>query len=202
MVRAKPNFSLGALALAGMAACASSTPSLDDRSSSSEDAGVGTTPAAQATDDYVPTEADFACLSTWTQVRKMRITNPVSDTAKNEALAIATRSQSGVEYPVGTIVQIIPTHAMAKRRAGFNTRGNDWEFFVLDVSDAGTHIEQRGGAEVTAPQIGSCQQCHTRAKSYDFLCEESHGCKSNGHTPAELVELQADDPRCAGSAAN
>ena len=197
-MRAKLSFSLGALALAGLVACASSTASLDERSSSpDEDASAGATVAAQSTDDYVPTEADFACLSTWTQVRKMRITNPLGDAATNEALAIATKSQSGAEYPVGTIVQIIPTHAMAKRRQGFNARGNDWEFFVLDVSDAGTRIEQRGGAEVTAPQIGSCQQCHTRAKSYDFLCEENHGCKSNGHTPAELMEMQADDPRCA-----
>ena len=198
-MRAKLSFSLGVLGLAvAAAACASSTPSSEDDRASLADAGTSTgSVVATSTEDYVATSADFVCLSSFAQVRKMRITNPTSDAAKTEAIAIATRS--GTDYPVGTIVQIIPQHAMAKRRAGFNPRGNDWEFFVLDVSDAGTTIAQRGGNEVTAPQIGSCQQCHDRAKAYDFLCEENHGCKSNGHTPAELMEMQADDPRCSAN---
>lgn len=162
------------------------------------DAGTGSV-VATSTADYVATAAAFVCLARFTQVRKMRITNPVSDAATSDAVAIATRSQSGAEYPVGTIVKIIPQHAMAKRRAGFNPRRNDWEFFVLDVSDAGTTIAQRGGNEVTASQIGSCQQCHDRAQSFDFLCEATHGCKSNGHTSAELLEMQAADPRCAAN---
>lgn len=151
------------------------------------------------TTDFDATDADFACIDDWRQIRDFRITNLLGKT--DEAVAVANNGDIG-DFPVGTVVQVIPEHAMVKRKAGFNPTGGDWEFFELDCSASGTTIVQRGGAEVTAPQIGSCQKCHDAARRENFLCERNHGCKSNGHTPAELLTMQADDPRCAATTAS
>ena len=47
-------------------------------------------------------------------------------------------------YPVGTVLQLIPTEAMVKRHKGYSPSTDDWEFFALKVSPQGTrHREAR-----------------------------------------------------------
>src|SRR6266851_1700573 len=82
-------------------------------------------------------EQTFGCILDWPQVRNTRIKH--ADPQKlNEAMRIFRDSKPDKEYPVGTILQLVPREAMVKHpREKFpNTSG--WEFFFLDVSKEGT----------------------------------------------------------------
>src|SRR5690349_24767684 len=60
--------------------------------------------------------SDFECVLRWTQVNNAyRITNKLG----HDALSVANNPNGG-EFPVGTIIQIVPTEAMVKRKAGFS----------------------------------------------------------------------------------
>lgn len=162
-----------------------------------QDADRGTTvpPATEApTEDFEAQPADFVNLHDMTAVRGFFVDNRRGHLA--EALAVAN-DPAGGRYPVGTIVQLIPGEAMVKRRAGFDPRTNDWEFFSLDPSAAGTSILRRGGAEVVNGFNGaSCSECHRRAEArFDFVCEKAHGCDPLGIPDSVFLTLQAGDPR-------
>ena len=43
------------------------------------------------------------------------------------------KSTTGGVYPVGTVLQLVPTEVMVKREKGFNAATHDWEFFELDL---------------------------------------------------------------------
>ena len=122
---------------------------------------------ASSADDFDPKPADFECIADWEKVSGFRITNKLGKTA--EAVAVA-KSASGGVYPVGTIIQHLPTEAMVKRKAGFSPQTKDWEFFILTISGATTTIAQRGTTDLmTMGQ--SCASCHMKAPSqYDFVC--------------------------------
>ena len=112
-----------------------------------------------------------------------------------EALAVARNSKGGV-FPVGTIIQLVPTEAMVKRAPGFFPEADDWEFFVLGASSAGTEIKQRGRGEVV--NVGpTCFGCHGAAAQTDFVCENDNGCVALGLTDALITAIQNADPRCA-----
>ncbi len=95
-----------------------------------------------------------------------RITNKAGKTA--EAIAVA-KSASGGVYPVGTIIQHLPTEAMDKRKAGFSAATKDWEFFKLTISGSTTTIAERGTTAIqTMGQ--ACSSCHMKAPAeYDFF---------------------------------
>jgi hypothetical protein len=113
----------------------------------------------------------------------------------DEALAVA-RASDGGEYPVGTILQLVPQEAMVKRRAGFNAGTNDWEFFSLDVSRDGTKIMTRGGAEVVNRFGGNCASCHAKADArFDMVCMTDHGCDPLPIGVDLIKAIQASDPR-------
>ena len=79
--------------------------------------------------------SDFECIQSWPKVRNFRITNKLG----REPAAVARASAGGSgDYPVGTVVQIVPIEAMVKRAPGFSPQSNDWEFFLLDVTASGT----------------------------------------------------------------
>jgi len=111
----------------------------------------------------------------------------------HRALKIAERDLPRKHYPVGTILQLFPFEAMVKRGGHFNPSGDGWEFFRLSVSAEGTHILQRGGAEVTNV-AGSCQGCHAAASPYDFVCE-GHGAAALPF-PDNVIHALQHDPRC------
>jgi hypothetical protein len=149
---------------------------------------------ARSTEDFVAQAEDFVNLHDMTAVRGFFVANRKGHLA--EALAIA-RANEGGTYPVGTIIQLFPQEAMVKRRAGFDPRSNDWEFFELDPSKTGTVIHQRGGAEIVNRfGSGSCSGCHRAADpKFDFVCEETHGCDPLPFGRPVIDSFQEADPR-------
>lgn len=127
-------------------------------------AGGGGTSA----DDFDPQPEDFTCIADWEKVLGFRITNALGKTA--EAIAVA-ESGTGT-YPVGTILQHLPTEAMVKRRAGFSPETKDWEFFLLQLSPQGvTTIAERGTTEIETSMGATCVSCHSLAPDeFDFVC--------------------------------
>jgi hypothetical protein len=138
--------------------------------------------------------ASFGCIRKMTPVRGFYVANLLGDTAAT--LKVANSPTGGV-YPVGSLVQLVPTEAMVKREAGFNPATKDWEYFELDVSPKGSNIHVRGATEVVNRFGGSCQTCHAQAKAeFDMICESTHGCAPIPITPIMAKAIQNTDPRC------
>ncbi|MCE9572891.1 MAG: hypothetical protein K8W52_07020 [Deltaproteobacteria bacterium] len=149
-------------------------------------------PDSPAAEDLDATAADFECVLHWDQVGPYRVTNKLGHDAKSVAL-----SPTGGTFPVGTILQIVPTEAMVKRRVGFDAASNDWEFFALDVSASGTTITTRGTTNVVNRFGGNCLSCHAKAMpQFDLVCGTTHGCDALPVSEQTLVDLQNSDPRC------
>ena len=109
-------------------------------------------------------------------------------------LAVA-RSKNGGVYPVGTMIQLVPTEAMVKRHAGYSPSTGDWEFFSLNVSAQGTKIVH-SGAVVKNFFGGDCASCHSLAeKRSDFVCGQDHGCAPLPLSDALIAVIQRSDPR-------
>ncbi|MGB1274812.1 MAG: hypothetical protein ACPG77_03600 [Nannocystaceae bacterium] len=145
-------------------------------------------------EDLVMTPEDFTCLTQWDKVRNIRIANLLGYQA--EALEVAA-SPTGGMYPVGTVIQLVPTEAMVKRGEGTSPGTSDWEFFFLGVSDEGTTIEARGFEDVINGFGGNCVDCHAKAEpQWDFVCEKDHGCDPLPFTDEQIAAIQEDDPRC------
>jgi len=157
--------------------------------------------AGSSVEDFVPTTADFDCLqdSDWTTIGVSRFKNVLGHTA--EMLAVARSADGGV-YPVGTIVQLIPTEASAKRGAGYSVQSDNWEFFSLSVSASGSTIVAAGGDAGVSNAFGSCLGCHSQAApQWDFVCGDPdggnvRGCPSLPLTGSQLAIAQSTDPRC------
>ncbi len=153
---------------------------------------AASTTTAPAFADVAPTAAAFMNLSTMTRVGDHFIAS--LNGHLDAALAVA-RSKTGGVYPVGTLIQLIPTEAMVKRHHGYSPATGDWEFFSLGVSPAGTKIKS-AGAQVKNFLGGDCSACHSLAKPrFDFVCEKSHGCAPLGVTDAFIATIQQADPR-------
>jgi hypothetical protein len=156
---------------------------------SSPRASATTAPAA----DVQVTAASFHNINGLTHVRGFFVGNLLGNLAGSLAVA---RSPNGGEYPVGTILQLVPFEAMVKHRKGFSPATKDWEFFSLDVSKSGTRILARGGAQVVNRFGGSCSGCHSGAKpQFDFVCEHNHGCAPLPVGDNVIAALQKGDPR-------
>jgi hypothetical protein len=114
-----------------------------------------------------------------------------------EAVAIAASGTPGQEYPAGTIIQLFPFEAMAKRGGAYNPSGHGWEFFQLGTTPSlRTKILHRGGITL-ANAFGSCQGCHSTgdAPAFDLVCE-GHGAVRIPLSPAQVTAIQLADPRC------
>jgi hypothetical protein len=166
--------------------CGSSGGDGDD-----EEAGTTTTTAVE---DVEAQADDFVALADMTPVRGFFINNLLGHL--DEAVAVAENPDGGV-YPVGTVIQLIPQEAMVKRAEGFSPETNDWEFFTLDATAAGTTIVTRGGAEVLNRFSGtSCSGCHSAAEpQFDMVCENTHGCAPLGVPDEVITTIQQSDPR-------
>jgi hypothetical protein len=184
---------LGSVLLVGLSACSWSDDDSPRQDSSPEQATGMLQPTGALQEDLDLQASDFGCIESWDKVRSFRITNKLGH--QQEALAVAQNPGSG-PYPVGTVIQIVPVEAMVKRRAGFNPDAGDWEFFLLDVNEAGTTINMRGARDVVGPG-GNCQDCHGKAAPrWDYICEMDHGCDTIPVDDAFLQGLQDTDPRC------
>jgi hypothetical protein len=156
--------------------------------------GAGGATTTAAVEDIVLEADDFVRLQDMTPVRGFFVDNRLGHL--DEALAVANDTEGAGAYPVGTIIQLIPQEAMVKRAPGFDARSNDWEFFSLSVSESGTEILSRGGAEVINQFGGSCADCHAAAEpQFDFVCEDDHGCEPLPIGDDVIRSVQASDPR-------
>jgi hypothetical protein len=158
---------------------------------------VAATPPA-APKAVVVSESSFRCVTQMTQVGHYYVDNlagNLKDTVH------AAQSSTGEPYPVGSVVQLVPTEVMVKREEGFNAATRDWEFFELDVSADGTKIRTRGVAEVNNRFGGNCFSCHVKAQpQWDLICDVNHGCDPIAITRAMSGALQRTDPRCKNQA--
>jgi len=126
------------------------------------------------------TEASFGCISDLTAVDRFFVGNLNGDL--DATVAVASAEEGGV-YPVGSVVQLVPTEVMVKREAGFNAVTKDWEYFDLDISAEGTKILTRGADEVKNRFGNSCQDCHVKAApQFDLICKTDHGCTRSRST--------------------
>jgi hypothetical protein len=175
------------------------TSSGDDSDAEAGDAG-GTAEAEATTttepEDLVMEADDFVNVNDMTPVRGFFVDNRLGHL--EEAIAVANSPEGG-QYPVGTIIQLVPFEAMVKRAPGFDPASNDWEMFSLEVSPEGTEILARGGADVVNQFGGSCVDCHSLAEAqWDFICEDDHGCAPLPIGDDVIQAVQASDPRPRG----
>jgi hypothetical protein len=141
--------------------------------------------------DMKPT--DFRPLRTMTKVRGFFIDNRLGHL--EDAVRVANSPTGGV-YPVGTIIQLVPQEAMVKRGKGWSPSTNDWEFFFLNTSAAGTEIVTRGKEDTVNRFGGNCADCHSLADArYDFVCEQDHGCEPLPVGRDVIEAIQNADPR-------
>ena len=137
---------------------------------------------------------DFSCLAEMTRVRHFFIANLLGDLEATRTVAL---SSTGGTYPAGSVVQLVPTEVMVKHRPGWNAATQDWEFFELDVSPAGSAIRTRGFVDVVNRFGGNCFSCHIQAEAqWDLICEQGHGCESIPVTREQIAQIQQADPRC------
>src|SRR5262249_12943595 len=146
--------------------------------------------------DVSVSEQTFGCILDWPQVRNTRIKH-----ADPKELAVAMRifrdSVPNTEYPVGTILQLVPFEAMVKHPHEKFPKSNGWEFFALEVSEAGTKILDRGDENVLNILLKApCLSCHQPAAKFDFVCEKGHGCAPLSIDDQQIAELQKADARC------
>ncbi len=125
--------------------------------------------------DITVSKQTFDCILDWSKVRNTRIKHTDPEKLK-EAMHIFRDSLPDREYPVGTILQLVPFEAMVKHPCEKFPKTNGWEFFSLDVSATGTKIKDRGDNVVNLAQGVTCLSCHQPAARYDFVCEKAHGC--------------------------
>jgi len=142
-------------------------------------------------------EQNFGCILQWPKVRNTRFKHEDPEKLK-EAMRIFRESEPDKEYPVGTILQLVPFEAMVKHPREKFPKSNGWEFFALEVSEAGTKIRDRGGDEHVVNLLlgASCLSCHQPAAKFDFVCEKGHGCAPLSIDDQKIAELQKADLRC------
>ena len=146
-------------------------------------------------DKAIPVTGDtFVCLKEMHPVRGFFVANILS---KLDDTVAAAMQPEGAPYPPGSVVQLIPAEAMIKHHKGWSAKTNDWEFFELDVSEAGSKIKVRGTTQVKNKFGGNCFECHQKAEpQWDFICEEGHGCDSLPIPDFLIRRIQRNDPRC------
>ena len=148
---------------------------------------AGTTAAVPISD------ASFKCISDMTHVRHFYVDNLAGNLDGTVKVAQAATG----DYPVGSVLQLVPTEVMFKREKGFNTTTRDWEFFELNVTPAGSTIRTRGVQDVNNRFGGNCFTCHVKAHAeFDLVCDNNHGCDPIPITRAMSGALQRTDPRC------
>lgn len=145
------------------------------------------------------TEESFSCIRDMTPVRHFYVDNLLGDI---DATLAAANAPEGAIYPVGSVVQLVPTEVMVKRESGTFPATGDWEFFELQVDEKGSTIAKRGFVDVNNRFGGNCFTCHAPAREpWDFICESDHGCETIPIDHAMTGALQRSDPRCGDAVA-
>jgi hypothetical protein len=145
-------------------------------------------------DDPEPTAADFGCILDGTKIQSFYVKNRHGSLGNVEEVAT---SDSGGMYPVGSVLQLIPTEAMVKRYKGYSSDTNDWEFVALTVTGTQTEIAASGTTDVINAFKLNCFDCHKKADpKFDLVCEKTHGCDPLPFTDDQIAMIQAQDSRC------
>ena len=161
-------------------------------------AGAAIAVPASASHPFSISEKSFRCITEMTHIGHFYVDNLAGNL--KGTVRVAESSTGGV-YPVGSVLQLVPTEVMVKREKGFNPATHDWEFFELDVSKDGSKIRTRGFADVNNRFGGNCFGCHVAARpEWDFVCSTTHGCAPIPITIAMSGALQRTDPRCKNQA--
>src|SRR5271170_1673433 len=156
--------------------------------------GVAAAAPTGPSNPFSITEKSFRCMTQMTHIGHFYVDNLAGNL---QGTVQAAESTTGEAYPVGSVLQLVPTEVMVKREKGFNAATRDWEFFELDVSADGSKIRTRGFVEVVNRFGGNCFACHIKAQSqWDMICDNSHGCDTIPLTRAMTGALQRTDPRC------
>ena len=140
----------------------------------------------------------FKCILDMQKVRHFYVDNLLGNLDGTVKVA---QSNKG-EYPVGSVLQLMPNEVMVKQPKGFSPVTKDWEFFFIDVDKNGQKIYKRGFAEVNNRLGLNCFGCHIKAREeHDFTCGENsaNGCDPLPLTQAMFGALQRTDPRCPNS---
>lgn len=139
------------------------------------------------------TGSSFKCLTDMTHVRHFYVDN----LAGNLDGTVKVAQNATGDYPVGSVLQLVPSEVMVKREKGFNAGTRDWEFFELNVTPTGQTIRARGTQDVNNRFGGNCFNCHVKAHAeFDLVCDNNHGCDPIPITRAMSGALQRTDPRC------
>jgi len=118
-------------------------------------------------------DKSFKCITEMTHVRHFYVDNLAGNLQGTVKVAQAATGN----YPVGSVLQLVPTEVMVKREKGFNATTRDWEFFELNLSPDGSTIHTRGFQEVNNRFGGNCFTCHVKARAeFDLVCDNNHGC--------------------------
>ena len=140
-------------------------------------------------------EETFGCILDWPKIRNTYFKHADPQKLK-EAMRIFRDRVPEQEYPVGTILQLVPFEAMVKHPHEKFPNSNGWEFFALEVSEAGTKIRDRGDKVVNLLLATPCLTCHQPAARFDFVCEKGHGCAPLPIDDQKIAEFQKADLRC------
>jgi hypothetical protein len=133
---------------------------------------AGEVAAADAAKPIPVSDTSFKCITEMKPVRHFYVDNLLG----NVAATVAVAEKGSGDYPVGSVLQLVPNEVMIKQPKGFSPPTRDWEFFFVDVSEQGSKIYKRGFAEVNNRFGGNCFACHVKAKpEFDFVCEKDHG---------------------------
>jgi hypothetical protein len=148
-------------------------------------------PAAPAS--FPISDKSFKCITQMTHVRHFYVDNLAGNLDGTVKVAQAATGN----YPVGSVLQLVPNEVMVKREKGFNATTRDWEFFDLNLSPDGSTIRVRGFQDVNNRFGGNCFTCHVKARAeFDLVCDNNHGCDPIPITRAMSGALQRTDPRC------
>src|SRR5258705_9826924 len=88
-------------------------------------------------------DKSFKCITAMTHVRHFY----VDKLAGNLAGTVKVAQAATGDYPVGSVLQLVPPEVMVKREKGFNATTRDWEFFELNLTPEGSAIRTRGFQE-------------------------------------------------------
>jgi len=141
-------------------------------------------------------DSSFRCITDMMPVRHFYVGNLLGDVSSTVAVAKAGHG----DYPIGSVLQLVPNEVMVKQQKGFSAATRDWEFFFIDVSASGSTIRSRGTTDVNNGVGLNCLACHSKARpEFDLVCEQDHGCASLPFTDKMFGALQRTDPRCNGA---
>jgi hypothetical protein len=155
---------------------------------------IGASAPVRAADaEITVTEKMFGCMHEGTKIRKTYIRH--ADPAKlKEAVRIYEGKVEGGEYPVGTVIQMVPNEAMVKHAKAAFPNSNGWEFLAFKVAAEGTTFAGRG--DTASNPLGTCLSCHKGAVKYDYICDKGQGCAAIPVTDEQIIGMQSKDPRC------